>query len=121
MPPLRGSELPTAICLPPTALPRRVVADARGDFAVTPGHLDAHAAEASVARRRRRRVVERVLVAQLVGDLGVDAFERAEALRAVEPAAGRARQRAEVLLARVEHAQAFAQVADAELVETHRS
>src|ERR1043166_8213491 len=61
----------------------RVIADARRDFVAAPGHLDADAAEAPVSGGRGRRVVERVLVAQLVGDLGVDAFERAETLGTV--------------------------------------
>ena len=57
------------------------------------------------------------MVTQLVCDFGVDAVERVEALRPVEPSACRVRELFEVAFARVEHAQAFAQVFDAQTVE----
>src|SRR5437016_2486483 len=50
----------------PRLTARGVVADARCDFVVVAGHFDAEASEATVAGGVGGRVVEGVLVAQLV-------------------------------------------------------
>src|ERR1043165_10015021 len=78
-----------ALLLPLKLTAWGVVADARGDLVVVAGDFDADASEASVARGVGGRVVERVLVAQLVCNLRVDAVERVEALRLVESPARR--------------------------------
>src|ERR1043165_1952574 len=116
---MKNPRVMGALLLPLKLTAWGVVADARGDLVVVAGDFDADASEASVARGVGGGVVERVLVAQLVRDLRVDAVERVEALWLVEPPARLLRQAGEVRLALREHAQGFAQVADAQLVEAH--
>src|SRR5436305_6794648 len=67
---------------------RREVADACGDAHGWIEGLDLHPTELAVARFVERRVVERVLVAQIFGHLGVEAIQPGEDRRLVEPADG---------------------------------
>src|SRR5262249_33764835 len=83
---------------------RREVADTSMRLECRIRSLDAHAPKTSVAGFVQRREVERVLMSQFVGDLGVSRLQLVERLGLVEPSAGCGRQLREVLFAAIEYA-----------------
>src|SRR5947209_1115308 len=91
----------------------REVSHACGNLKRRIARQDFHTAESSVARPVQRRVIERVLIAQLLCNLRISLIEPVEAGRFIEPAASRRTQLLKVTFACVQHAQAFTQVSNA--------
>src|SRR6266542_4538947 len=103
----------------PGLVKRRKVANAGRSLVSVIGSFHAHSPKAAIATFVQGRVIDCILPAQFVGHFSIRIAERSEAPRFVKSASSRRCKLRQPLFTLIQHAQTFAKIIDAKLIESH--